>query len=254
MNATKKDQVNYGNWVYLKLIYIPAALSIIFLGLSYFSLYFLIGTAGFLAPCIYIIYAYRQFSPGGGDLQTKIRGLVLENLSWKGKGKLLDIGCGNGALAIEVARKYPTAQVTGIDFWGPKWEYSQQACEKNSELAGVAGRTHFQKASAASLPFKDESFEAAVSNLVFHEVADARDKKAVIKEALRVVQKGGFFAFQDLFLQKSLYGDPRELVTLIKSWGVQEVCFINTSDREFIPAAMKSPLIIGRIGIIYGKK
>ena len=64
----------------------------------------------------------------------------------------------------------------------------------------MAERVVFQKASASALPFDDGAFAAAVSNLVFHEVSGVRDKKKVIKEALRVVKKGGSFAFQDLFL------------------------------------------------------
>jgi ubiquinone/menaquinone biosynthesis C-methylase UbiE len=42
---------------------------------------------------------------------------------------------------------------------------------------------NFQKASASALRFEDESFDAAVSNLVFHKVGDAKDKRDVIKEA-----------------------------------------------------------------------
>jgi ubiquinone/menaquinone biosynthesis C-methylase UbiE len=180
--------------------------------------------------------------------------MVFTNLTWSGEGRLLDIGCGNGALAIEAAQKYPEAKVTGIDYWGGQWEYSQKACEKNAAIVDVAGRTAFQKASASRLPFTDEYFDTAISNMAFHEVQDTRDKKEVIKEALRVVKKGGVFAFQDLFLWKRIYGEPDELVALIKSWGIQEVHFINTSGQDFIPQAMKLPFMVGRIGIIYGRK
>ena len=51
----------------------------------------------------------------------------------------------------------------------------------------------FQKASASKLPFADESFDVVVSNLTFHEVKDVKDKREVVREALRVVKKGGIF-------------------------------------------------------------
>lgn len=247
-------EVDYGNWVSRKFIYIPAALAVIFLGLSFLSLFFLVGTFLFLIPTVYFIYAYFQFSPKGGNLQAKIRDLVSNQLVWDGHGRLLDIGCGNGALAIEAAKKYPKARIVGIDYWGGQWQYSKESCEKNAQIAGVAERTSFQKASVAKLPFADESFDAEVSNFVFHEVQDVKDKRAVIKEALRVLRKDGVFVFQDLFLWKRIYGEPEDLLAIIQSWGVQEVNFVDTSQQDSIPGAMKFPFMVGQIGIIHGRK
>lgn len=247
-------QIDYGNWVSKKFIYIPAALAVIFLGLSLSSLFFLVGTFLFLTPSVYFIYSYFQFSPRGGNLQAKIRDLVFNQLVWDGDGKLLDIGCGNGSLAIEAAKKYPEAQIVGIDYWGGQWEYSKESCEKNAQIAGVEERTSFHKASAAKLPFEEDFFDVVVSNFVFHEVRDVKDKRAVIQEALRVLKKDGLFVFQDLFLWKRIYGEPQELLTTIKSWGVQEVELVDTSQQMFIPRAMKLPFMVGQIGIIYGRK
>jgi len=81
-----------------------------------------------------------------------------------------------------------------------------------------------------------------------------KDKRDLIKEALRVVKKGGSFAFQDLFLWKRVYGDVSELLETMKSWGVKQVTFIPTNNQEFIPWALKLPFMVGTIGIICGKK
>ena len=96
---------------------------------------------------------------------------------------MLDIGCGNALLTIGLAKRFPKSRVTGIDYWGGMWEYSKSVCERNAEREAVADQVNFQKASASALPFEDESFDAAVSNLVFHKVGDAKDKRDVIKEA-----------------------------------------------------------------------
>ncbi|RPJ63323.1 MAG: class I SAM-dependent methyltransferase [Dehalococcoidia bacterium] len=250
----KSGIVDYGNWVAKKFIFIPASLVIIFSGLSCLSLFFLIGALFFIIPTIYFIYAYFQFSPGGGNLQSKIRDLIFNQLVWDGNGSLLDIDCGNGALAIEAAKKYSGARIVGIDYWGGQWEYSKETCEKNAQIAGVAEWVIFQKASAAKLPFANESFDAVVSNFVFHEVQDVMDKRAVIQEALRVLKKDGIFVFQDLFLWKRIYGEPADLLATIQSWGVREVKLIDTSRQSFIPGAMKLPFMVGQIGIIYGRK
>lgn len=104
MSENQEKQVDYGNWVSKKFIYLPAIIALVFVGLSFLSIFFLIGAFIFLIPTAYFIYAYFQFSPRGGNLQKKIRDLALNQLVWNGDGKLLDIGCGNGALAIEAAK------------------------------------------------------------------------------------------------------------------------------------------------------
>jgi len=254
--VSKKDakKANYGNWVSSWLLYLPAATALVFLGLSMVSYLFIIIAAFFIIIFAYFAYARFKFSPAGGDLQTKIRNLVLDHLKWNGEGKALDIGCGNAATVIKLARKYPQALITGIDYWGGNWGYSKQACEKNAEIEGVANQTAFRNASASSLPFEDDYFDAAVSNFVFHEVRDIRDKREVIREALRVVKEDGGFAFQDLFLVKSIYGEIDDLLATIRSWGIQDVAFVNTSTNGFIPGLLKLPFMVGSIGIIYGTK
>jgi SAM-dependent methyltransferase len=245
---------NYGNWVPTKYIFIFSVIGLVFLGLSFlFPLAALIAIP-FFAGSGYFAYAHYQFSPSGGNVQARILQLVVDRLDWNGKGDALDIGCGNAALTIKLALKNPNSTVTGIDYWGGEWEFSKSACEQNAACEGVADRVKFQKASASALPFENESFDAVVSNLVFHEVRDARDKRDVVKEALRVVKKGGAFAFQDLFLDKSLYGELDDLVATIKTWGFDRVEFVDTSHSDFIPRPLRLPFIIGAIGILYGRK
>jgi ubiquinone/menaquinone biosynthesis C-methylase UbiE len=179
---------------------------------------------------------------------------VLAYLGWNGKGEALDIGCGNGPLTIHLAQKYPNAHITGIDYWGKKWEYSKALCERNAKIEGVAQRVGFRKASASALPFEDECFDVAVSNLVFHEVRDTKDKRAVIQEALRVVKKRGGFAFQDLFLLKRVYGKPDDLLSTVRSWGITKVDFVKTAGSAFIPKPLKLPFMVRTMGIFYGEK
>jgi SAM-dependent methyltransferase len=252
--AKKLVATDYGNWVSTKLIYGPAVLGALFLGLSFLHVAFIIGAVPFLAALAYFAYARYAFSPRGGDIQAKLWALVLDRLNWNGEGKALDIGCGNGPLTVALAQRHPDAHVTGTDTWGQVWSYSQSVCERNAEAAGVAGRTDFQKASASALPFEDEVFDAAISNLVFHDVSDTMDKRALVREALRVVKKGGRFAFQDLFAVRVMYGELDDLLEMTRGWGIAEVAFVDTSTSDFIPRALKLPFMLGRISIIYGTK
>jgi ubiquinone/menaquinone biosynthesis C-methylase UbiE len=179
---------------------------------------------------------------------------VLEHLGWSGEGTALDIGCGNGPLTTGLAKKYPRAQVVGIDPWNVVWDYSRKRCEMNAALEDVADRVMFQTGSAVSLPFDDESFDAVVSNLVFHSVADAKDKTHLLKEALRVVKKGGRFCFQDLMVGRGKYGKPKELLQEVRGWGVREADYVETSKCVVIPRLLRNPVMVGNVGIICGTK
>ena len=207
----------------------------------------------------YFGYARYLLAAAGGAVQSRVQGLVLERLllgraGADGQGRALDIGCGNAPLTIALARRFPRAQVTGLDYWGESWEYSKGVCETNAACEGVAGRVSFVQGSAAALPFADGGFSAVVSNLCFHEVRGARDKREIVKEALRVLEPGGAFAFQDLFGLKSAYGDLDELQAVVRGWGVGQVELVATGHAEFIPRALRLPFMVGSMGLLFGRK
>jgi ubiquinone/menaquinone biosynthesis C-methylase UbiE len=180
--------------------------------------------------------------------------MLLSYIKWEGKGNILDVGCGSGALSIKMAKKFSDAKITGIDYWGKGWDYKQQQCQQNSSLEGVSGKITFLKASASKLPFENESFDVVVSNFVFHEVKDVENKIDVIKEALRTVKKCGIFVFHDLFYVKSIYGDLDKMIRELHSSGISEINIIKTSEMEIIPKFLRTSFMLGGIGIIYGRK
>jgi ubiquinone/menaquinone biosynthesis C-methylase UbiE len=248
------EKTEYGNWVSARIIYLSGFAGFVFLVLGLMFWVSIIPAVLFTLILAYFLYVRYQFSPQGGNIQEHVWMLVLANLDWNGEGRALDIGCGNGALTIKLAQKFTKAQIVGVDYWGKKWEYSKKVCERNAVIEGVSGRVAFQKANAAALPFDDGYFDAAVSNFVFHMVGNSKDKREVIREALRVVKKGGEFSFQDEFLVKPLFGEIDNLIETIKSWGISKVEFVQTRDADFIPRALKLPFILGTIGIISGEK
>lgn len=264
MQAIMKKPL-YGNWVsnalirkfvvlFLLFAITDAALWVLISG--WIPLKVLVALLAVLClVCVrYFVRAKWLFAAEGGDVQNKIRDELISHIEWNGKGQVLDIGCGNGALAIHLANKYKEAKVTGIDYWGSGWDYCRKQCEENARIEGVEDRIDFQQASASKLPFADESFDLAVSNLTFHEVKDSKNKLDVVKEALRVLKKGGRFVFQDLFLIKQYYGTPEELTAAVRAMGVKEVHFVDTSKASFIPKALKLPFMIGTLGLIYGER
>jgi len=263
------QKLNYGNWISKKIMGVFLIITIILLVISilFFPLYtngpfwFLIvkvilriASGVILVITLYLIYVNYQFSKNDNLLRHKLWDIVINKLSWYGQGKALDIGTGNGVLAIKLANKYPRAKIIGVDYWGKSWDHSKKICEKNAFIEKVDDRIIFQKVTAAHLPFNDEEFDAVVSNFVFHEVRDIKNKREVILEAFRVIRKGGFFSFQDIFSWKTIYGDLRELLDTIRGWGIENVQFANSCDLVKIPKLLRIPLMLGKSGIIYGKK
>lgn len=257
---TLNSKPNYGNWIRQRKVYTFLGIGLFLVLLAIIPLHpmirvvFIIAGAIFVGLGIYLAYITYQFSAAGGNFQAKLWQIVLDHLAWDGRGSALDIGTGNGPLAIRLAKQFPAARVTGLDFWGNDWEYSQSTCQQNAVIEGVSARTEFRRGSAAELPFADGQFDAVVSHFVFHEVADAADKRAVVKEALRVLKQGGSFSFQDMFLDEMLYGKPDGLLVAIRSWGVQEVLFKDTHELLAIPPLLNTKRVLGNCGIIYGKK
>jgi SAM-dependent methyltransferase len=255
VSESAAGKVDYGNWVSRRLVVVPGVLALLFTGLAFLLPGLGIVAVIFVLFFLYFAYARFAFSPRGGNIQTRVQDLLLDHLmAWDGVGKVLDIGCGNGPLTIAIAKRFAQAEVMGVDYWAAAWEYSKGVCERNTKIEGVAGRVAFERASASSLPFDDGAFDLVVSNLVFHEVRDVRDKKELIREALRVVKDGGWFVFQDLFLWKAVYGDVDDLVETIRGWGVQTVALADTSGSEFIPTALKLPFMLGTVAILHGRK
>ncbi|MDD9942202.1 MAG: class I SAM-dependent methyltransferase [Myxococcales bacterium] len=251
------DGPNYGNWIRVRiiLIFLAAGSGLLVSSLlvpdGLVRVLLLVSAAGALSGFLYFTYLYRKLSLG---LQEQLWELVLEHLCWNGQGRALDIGTGNGPLAIKLAQDWPRSQVDGIDSWGFGWEYAQQECERNAALLGIGDRVRFTEASASRLPFEEGVFDAVVSHFVFHEVADAPDKRRLIQEGLRVLRKGGAFAFQDMFLEPSLYGEVEELLETVRSWGVRDVKFARTGQLVRIPPLLRHRRVLGSAGILYGYK
>jgi ubiquinone/menaquinone biosynthesis C-methylase UbiE len=270
-----EKKIDYGNWVPKKLVIIALCLTIIFTvvaillflltfniilskNITIFPLFLSLNIVVWIIDFFCIICTvfftslYRAFNDNDGKLQDDIRNIVLEKLQWDGEGKALDIGTGSGYLAIKLAQFNNNSEAVGIDTWGKSWNYAGEVCEQNAIKEGVQTRTSFQKANASSLPFEDESFDAIVSNLVFHNIIKIRDKSKLFKEALRVLKKGGAFSIQDKVKSKKLYGNFERLEKKIKETGVTELHYIDTDASIDMPRSARMEL--KTMGIFYGIK
>lgn len=120
---------NYGNWIRRRKMYTLLGVGLCLLLLALIPTLALIrealaaGGILFAGLGAYLAYIAHQFWARGGCFQRKLWQVVLDHLAWDGTGQALDIGTGNGPLAIALATRHPAAHVTGIDYWGgPQWQ------------------------------------------------------------------------------------------------------------------------------------
>jgi SAM-dependent methyltransferase len=95
--------------------------------------------------------------------------------------RVLDVGCGPGALTAELARRVGPDAVSAVD---PSEPFVAAATHRNP---GVEVR----RASAEELPFGDGGFDAALGQLVVHFM---RDPIRGLREMARVTRPGGVVA------------------------------------------------------------
>ena len=116
--------------------------------------------------------------------ERTFRAGVLEQAGLRPGQRVLDLGCGTGTLAIEMARRCPGLQIFGLD--GDPEVLAR--AERKAARAGV--EITWQQGLATRLPYPDGSFDRAVSTLFFHHLA-TEDKISAARELHRVLRPGG---------------------------------------------------------------
>lgn len=212
---------------------------------------FMIGTLICLVVSVWMILMYRAFSYNGKrQMSRQIIEGVAEYIKLPDGGKGLDVGCGSGALVIACAKRNPNASFVGIDRWGKEYaSFNKPLCENNAKAEGVTNVT-FLQGDACSLDFADETFDAVMSNYVYHNIP-SNDRQSILLETLRVLKKGGTFAIHDIF-SRAKYGDMQEFVKKLKDMGYEKVELIDSTGKFMTKQEAKwmaldgSTLLVGR--------
>lgn len=141
-----------------------------------------------------LIWGEGYMAPGGPGNVAK----MLRRLETQGK-RILDIGCGVGGPALEMASTFG-AHVVGIDLEAPLIERATEAARRHR----LADQCTFQTVKIGALPFADQSFEIVNSAGA---ITQTEDKDALIRECFRVLRPGGFLSTYEWFRNEGEYSE-----------------------------------------------
>jgi release factor glutamine methyltransferase len=159
--------------------------------------------------------------------------------------RIVDVGCGSGAIAIALAHHLPHAAITAIDLSAPALAVARE----NAELNGLTSRISFLQGDLLA-PVRDEAFDIVVSNPPYVPNADRASLAVEVREyepalalftegdgrniyrrlipaAFAVLVPGGCLALEFGFGQSSAVAE------LLTGAGFDEIDFV--SDLQSIP-------------------
>lgn len=122
--------------------------------------------------------------------------------------RALDLGTGTGDGAVAIARRWPDAEVVGLDLSGRMVEAARRKLP-----GGLESRVRFEVGDAARLPYPDGSFDlVGLANMI-----------PFFAELARVVAPGGWAVFGfSLGPETPIYVPPQELREALARHGFDE--------------------------------
>jgi SAM-dependent methyltransferase len=153
----------------------------------------LVGAALVSVCCAVGLYTNRR-----GKFQTW--GWLLDDFEFAGDERVLDIGCGRGAVLMLAAHRLTHGQAVGVDLWRRRDHSGNAAAatRANAVREGVADRVALCTADMRALPFADGSFDLVTSSLAVHKVPGRIERDQVMAEAVRVLRPGGRLVIADI--------------------------------------------------------
>src|SRR6187431_426478 len=132
--------------------------------------------------------------------KVREREYYLDKIAWRGDERVLDVGCGLGLFLIGAAKRLNTGRAVGIDLWQAEdlSGNTPAGTLDNAMIEGVADKVEVQTGDARKLPFDDASFDVVLSSMALHNIYNAGERQAAVREIARVLKVGGRVLIDDI--------------------------------------------------------
>jgi arsenite methyltransferase len=126
---------------------------------------------------------------------------LLDRLALRGHERVLDLGCGRGAVLLIAAQRLTTGRAVGVDLWKRHDQSgnSAEATRLNAIAEGVSDRVELHTADITALPFDHGCFDVVVSSVAIHNIKGGDGRGRAIEEAVRVLRPGGRLLIADIW-------------------------------------------------------
>jgi SAM-dependent methyltransferase len=128
-------------------------------------------------------------------LNAITNGSFIDYLAIKGRKSICDVGCGLGKLSAEIARRFDSIRVDGLERSPEYFAAARAATSSLPNCAIVRGDAH-------ALPYSDGQFDITFCRYLLEHVAAPHD---VAKEMIRVTKPGGRIVAQENDLHYVVY-------------------------------------------------
>ncbi len=143
------------------------------------------------------------------------------------RGRVLDVGCGPGHIALLLVTARADFEVLGVDL---SLQMLRIAGEHRA-VSAHAARVRFEKADAKGLPYADAAFDTVCSNTILHHIPDP---VPFLRECGRVLKPGGAFLVRDLFRPPT----PQAADVLVRQHAGGETAYAQDLFRASLGAAL----------------
>jgi ubiquinone/menaquinone biosynthesis C-methylase UbiE len=183
------------------------------------------------------------------------RAFVAEFLGiWDGRNPIIDIGTGTAQIPIDLCRQAATARVVAID----GAQEMLRVAQDNVHRAGLETCVRLEFCDAKSLPYKDHTFAAVISNSIVHHIPEPvhalgemlrvldPDGTLFVRDLLRPADEAGVQRLVALYAadanshQQQMFADSLraaltldEIRHLVADWGCDAATVRQTSDRHW---------------------
>ena len=135
----------------------------------------------------------EAYATGHNKMAERFGMEYAKKLSARGfrRGRILDVGCGSGAMNLVLAQRFPDSEIVGIDLSEPLLRLARE----NAGAANLGARVVFERADVQALPYDDDCFHVVISTNMVHLVEEPIQ---MLDEIERVLVPDAFLFIADL--------------------------------------------------------